>query len=425
MKRNNSCILALTALLPALLTPASANSAPTHWEGSPGSEVLAVEEDCPIAVAHEDLSFQVIGPSSYSLAARVEAVYQMENPTPEAQSVQMAFSLEEAVRDFDLNTVTVTAGGEVLPFSLVWDGVAPEHQPTRFDPNRIGKLYSFTLAAPPENSENTLTLSVPEGLAWLDYDGINSYSGGEDGTITLSARRSAAHVRLYALEGDLNYTVSGDYGLLTSETPFSQYFQGYLEDCYGWCDASLTALKYQQLEQAWQNSPVAIAEWVEANDYSRIPLQLVYTVDFPPESAVEVAVSYQTESDGLREGTAGWQHTFEYLLSPARHWASFGTLDIHVDAGESGYPYVIASSLPLERQADGTYAAHSESLPEEDLFFTLYDAPELSLSDRVTAALGITTYTLAFLRLLAVPVGILLALLAVFFLRRRRQKKGR
>ena len=56
MKRTLSCALALLTLLPALLTPARANSAPTHWEGSPGSEVLAVEADCPIAVLHEDLS---------------------------------------------------------------------------------------------------------------------------------------------------------------------------------------------------------------------------------------------------------------------------------------------------------------------------------------------------------------------------------
>ena len=83
MKRTLSCALALLTLLPALLTPARANSAPTHWEGSPGSEVLAVEADCPIAVLHEDLSFQVAESDDYSLHSQVKAVYQMENPTAE------------------------------------------------------------------------------------------------------------------------------------------------------------------------------------------------------------------------------------------------------------------------------------------------------------------------------------------------------
>ena len=147
---------------------------------------------------------------------------------------------------------------------------------------------------------------------------------------------------------------------------------------------------------SWRSSGPAprwpLMEWLENLDYSDVPLQFLYTANFPAGETVEVAVSYNTRSDGAREGTADWQHTFTYLLSPARHWASFGTLDVTVDAGESGYPYVIASSLPLEAQPDGSYSAHAEGLPEEDLSFTLYSAPQLSLSDRVTSTLGITTY---------------------------------
>ena len=96
-----------------------------------------------------------------------------------------------------------------------------------------------------------------------------------------------------------------------------------------------------------------------------------------------------------------------------------------MDAGESGYPYVIASSLPLEAQPDGSYSAHAEGLPEEDLSFTLYSAPQLSLSDRVTSTLGITTYTLALWRLLAIPAGLGLVLLLGILLWRRNRKKGR
>ena len=77
MKRLLSCAL----LVPALLLPAQANSAPTRWEGSPGSEVLSVEENCPISVTHEDLAFQIDQGDSYSLEAQVTARYQMENPT--------------------------------------------------------------------------------------------------------------------------------------------------------------------------------------------------------------------------------------------------------------------------------------------------------------------------------------------------------
>ena len=426
MKRAVSCLLTLSALLPALLQPAGANSAPTRWDGSPGSEVLAVEENCPIAVTHEDLSFHVTKSVDYSLHAQVKAVYQMENPTAEAQPVQMAFSLEESVHDFDPASVSVTAAGEELPFRLVWDGVSPDYVPKTFDPSQTGTLYTFTLAEPPEDADNDLTLLSPSGFVWVTYDGIRSYSGEEDGTCTLGTSTGAT-VWVYALDGELDYTVSGEYNVKKEELPFAQHFRAYLEERYdgrytGQPDA-LTAYQYHQLEKEWANLPVVMAEWLENYDHSDVPLQFLYTVDFPAHETVEVAVAYNTRSDGVRDGTADWQHTFTYLLSPARHWASFGTLDLTVDAAESGYPYVIASSLPLESRTDGSYAAHSEGLPAEDLSFTLYSAPELSLSDRITSALGITTYTLAFFRLLAVPVLVIAAVVVLLVVRHRRNKR--
>lgn len=426
MKRPVSCLLTLFALLPALLQPAGANSAPTRWDGSPGSEVLAVEENCPISVTHEDLSFRVTESLDYSLDARVEAVYQMENPTTEARAVQMAFSLEEAIYDFDPAAVSVTADGTEVPFQLVWDGVSPDYVPETFDPDQTGALYTFTLAQPPEDADSELTLRSPAGLLLVTYDGIHSYSGEADGTCTLGTSTGAT-VWVYALGGEPEYTVSGDYTVEAVELPFAQHFRAYLEDHYegrytGQLD-SLTAYKYRQLEKEWANLPVVMAEWLENYDHSDLPLQFLYTVDFPAEESVEVAVAYDTRSDGVREGTADWQHTFTYLLSPAQHWASFGDLDLTVDAAESGYPYVISSSLPLEEQADGSYAAHSEGLPAEDLSFTLYSAPELSLSDRITSALGITTYTLALLPFLAVPVLVIAAVVAALVVRHRRKKR--
>ncbi len=425
MKRLLSCAL----LVPALLLPAQANSAPTRWEGSPGSEVLSVEENCPISVTHEDLAFQIDRGDSYSLEAQVTARYQMENPTEEARAVQMAFSLEESVWDFDPASVSITADGRALPFQLIWDGVSPGAQPQTFDPDQTGTLCTFILTPTQDGSDNTLTLPASGGRMWVTYDGIHSYSGEEDGSVTLGTSEKAT-VLVFGLNGAPDYTVSGNYTVTTEELPFRTVFQSYLEERYGTRFAghmdSIQALKYRQLEElweSWENNPILLAEWIENSDPSALPLQFLYTVDFPPESTVEVAVTYTTRSDGVRKGTADWQHTFTYLLSPARHWADFGTLDLTVDAGESGYPYVIHSSLPLEEQPDGSYTAHTQGLPEEDLSFTLYSAPQLSLSDRVTASLGITTYTLAFFRLLLVPLGLLLALIVFLVWRRRRRRK--
>ena len=92
MKRTVFCTL---ALLLALLTPAAANSAPTRLDGVGGS-ALEVDENCPVTVSAETLTFRIDGEGDYGqLSAQVTAVYQMENPTDEVLTVPMAFYLEE------------------------------------------------------------------------------------------------------------------------------------------------------------------------------------------------------------------------------------------------------------------------------------------------------------------------------------------
>ena len=88
----------------------------------------------------------------------------------------------------------------------------------------------------------------------------------------------------------------------------------------------------------------------DAEDTDRFAL--TYTVDFPAGAAREVAVSYPSRDLGRSDWSSHWRHTFTYLLSPARHWTDFGTLDVAVTTPESS-PYVIQSSLPLE-EAGGT-----------------------------------------------------------------------
>ena len=92
MKKLFSCAL---ALLLVLLTPASANSAPTRSDGDGGS-ALAVDEGCPVTVSAEQLTFDIGGEGGWNgLTAQVTAVYQMENPTDKVLTVPMAFYLEE------------------------------------------------------------------------------------------------------------------------------------------------------------------------------------------------------------------------------------------------------------------------------------------------------------------------------------------
>ena len=120
----NRLIACTLALLLVLLTPASANSAPTRLGGTGGS-ALTVDEGCPVTVTAEQLTFDVSGAGdSNGLTAQVEAVYQMENPTENPLSVQMSFYLEEhrghmdSLVDVDSAVSSITADGQSLPFTI-------------------------------------------------------------------------------------------------------------------------------------------------------------------------------------------------------------------------------------------------------------------------------------------------------------------
>ncbi|MFZ5827351.1 MAG: hypothetical protein ACOY94_23880 [Bacillota bacterium] len=59
---------------------------------------------------------------------------------------------------------------------------------------------------------------------------------------------------------------------------------------------------------------------------------------------------------------------YQYLLLPARGWASFGGLEIEVEAAPARRAY-FASSLPLT-WSDGAYRASLPGLPEQNLLFS-------------------------------------------------------
>ena len=144
----------------------------------------------------------------------------------------------------------------------------------------------------------------------------------------------------------------------------------------------------------------------------------MYTVEFPAGGSREVSVSYPSLSYSVRDGTTDWTHTFTYLLSPAQHWAHFGTLDVEISTPEKS-PYIIDSTLPLEEDGEGRYTAYFDGLPEGELEFTLYSKPSITLLDRAGAFFQNASYAMFFLG----PVILVVVILVVIGVLLRRQRK--
>ena len=207
-----------------------------------------------------------------------------------------------------------------------------------------------------------------------------------------------------------------------TENPLSVQMSFYLEEHRGHMDSLVDVdSAVSSITADGQSLPFTIQE-VETGDAAVDRFALTYTVEFPAWGTREVAVAYLSSSYGLREGTTYWTQEFTYLLSPARHWAEFGSLDITIRTPER-VPYIVRSSLPLREAEERCYTAHFDSLPDGELTFTLYPRLSITLADRLHAVLTSYQFTFAFF-LLILPLTLLaLPALLIFLLQRRSRRQ--
>ncbi|MEW8978190.1 MAG: hypothetical protein AB2385_07275 [Symbiobacterium sp.] len=102
-----------------------------------------------------------------------------------------------------------------------------------------------------------------------------------------------------------------------------------------------------------------------------------FTVDLPAGATGELTVRYEQPSAWDRTRYALRVHHYQYLVLPARGWASFGPLEVRVAAPE-GSRYYFAANLDFRRE-DGEYVAEYPGLPQANLSFAVMDRSGLFL----------------------------------------------
>ncbi|MCL5677524.1 MAG: hypothetical protein M1602_06675 [Firmicutes bacterium] len=106
--------------------------------------------------------------------------------------------------------------------------------------------------------------------------------------------------------------------------------------------------------------------------YARQPRLVfaAFTVDFAPGQERTLQVEYGTHPAFDTSRFVGNASRLDYLLLPARHWASFGSLDVEVLAPKDR---TLRASLSLRQTEPGRYTAAFDGLPEQNL--SVYLAP--------------------------------------------------
>lgn len=449
--------LALCAIIPGCI-PVYANSAPSYWKGHPYSDVLAVQEDSPIIVEREHLTFDFTNAQAGGYGSprgRVLAEYRMTNPTNDTLSVQMAFPFAANLSNFFADEITVKADGTATSYEIYIDPrrldasaddltgsyqyefgsigtiSSRELKLPGFDLDSGIKRYRFAASAAEEDHLNLeISYMAQPDRTLLICDGFNGYSYSEETGNRLHSRiRESTECEILVLGEDmeLSWEVVTDEGekagkdryeleVFTDFTDPKAYLLTALrENIYG--DAGtvisdvqlLNSCLHVVLEENRSAGCAMIDDVVSAVSSDRI-FTMVYQVEFPPGTSKNVSVGYLTEGTMDRRETVSPKYTYTYLLSPAKNWADFGSLTVEIITPEEA-PYIIESSLSLERNGENRYSARLEGLPDSELTFTLYEKETVTLIDKTERILSRAGYLFFFF----LPVLIIVLAVIVFF----------
>jgi hypothetical protein len=136
----------------------------------------------------------------------------------------------------------------------------------------------------------------------------------------------------------------------------------------------LSAAQAEEMNKAWTAMDTVIdpvtAQRYDFNSFGSAAMRYVqFALDLPAQGKGALEVSFQQAAGTDRTRHVNEIFHYQYLLLPARGWASFGPLEIAVKAPPAAQ-FFFASTLPLQRQGD-EYRATLPGLPEENLAFAV------------------------------------------------------
>lgn len=410
MTRIRDVLIFGLCILLALAPAVSANSGPTWWEGTTASGLTVTGELCPIVVDGEVLTFDIGElPLEYyhdesdfgDYSARVTAEYTLRNPTDADVTVALLFPFGVAPQYAPAGRTlprmyAVTADGQpvetVLRHSLSWgdDFVMVEDSARLHDGFMVHEFYAPDMPV-------TKYVYRPEGVQWEDRDIIrakvrldsdpertkyildpaNSYERKENFAQAGCALAAGETAQVYligeVLDGELSWTLSdgGDPIEGTMELVDAQRMT--LKDF-------LLASRPQHSEvseEDWYNASVQLLDRVE-RDYGYLDLGGImelmcwyqYELTIPAGQTLVNTVTAPVYPD-IHTGWNPPIHTYEYLLSPAKGWADFGSLDIRIN---TPYHMTQCNLEGFEQSGEG-YRMALNGLPDQELTFVLSSSP--------------------------------------------------
>lgn len=454
VKRTIKIILSI-ALISLIGVLAFANSGPVYWSWYPYSDIMVVDADSPIEVEGENLIFDFSKDdrSNHSYKCMVTAEYEMLNPTDEDLSVQMAFPFVEDINNISYDDIKIFAGNEKLSYEIFLGETAnylkdaAETQENNYDfkniistlsgdiyvaenftENEIGKLYTIEVTTDSDDwIEIVLGLKFDPKSTKVFTSGFRGLDRNKEITKINASVREFDILELFVLGDDIDFDIEGyrdgtlqkktdlyTYEISEKEEDLKSYllervrdypYQNYRDTIDNIRETQIYNIFSKALDTEFTNN-LGYCSFDELMAYGRVNriITLVYSVEFPKKSSKTISVGYQTFGTMDRRYTAEALYTYEYILNPAENWKDFKNLSIKIIPPDNS-PYIVDSNIDFQKE-NHVYTATMESLPDNDLTFTLYYKDKITFMDSIQAEFRRISYY--------IPIFIVLALLIVF-----------
>jgi hypothetical protein len=411
------------------------NSGPVTWFQYPGISMITIDEDTPITVLNEDLHFDFSEEeqNDFSLIGKVSAKYRMKNTGEESIDSRMVFPFIKNMWGIEKDEIEVLVDGSPIDYKIYYgdsvrsisadgefeasielqdilDSVTEErYSPKHFNYEEKGTLYRIHLETDREESFHVVADFTTEmGSSRILVKGNNSY--GYDGELNAFSvgtwlGEEKRVMEIFSLDENLEIKIRGTQNAGSDAVEVTDFryeieeieidIEHYLIDFVDSVIDEYSNVYYIALDQALESARFISEDHISSLLNASRYVLIAYEVPFEAQEEKTVEVRYSTLGSMDKRETVKPTYTYNYFLHPAKYWKDFRDLTIRITPSKD-YPYVLKSNLPLVREDDGTYIGTFETLPVEDLSFTLFEKEEITSTEKFRNAIDNNMYLLLF-----------------------------
>ncbi len=433
-----SLVMVLIVILSGILV--YGNSGPVTWFQYPGISMITIDEDTPISVLNEELHFDFSNGEhdDFSLIGEVSAKYRMKNTGEEDINSRMVFPFIKNMWGVEKDQIEVLIDGNPIDYKIHYGDTASsisaygkfdesielkdilksvtdeKYIPKNYGYDERGILYRIHLKSDREESMHVVAnFQTESGRSRIIAKGNNSYEYNETNEFSVGTwlGEEKRIMEIYSFDEDLTINISGYqsghpeadevndfwYEIEEIEIDIEHYLIDFIDadtdEFIGYNVPDDKNVFYKALDQALERERFISEDQIFSLLIASRYVLIAYEVPFEAFEEKTVEIRYPTLGSMDKRKTINPTYTYNYFLHPAKYWKDFQNLTIRITPSKD-YPYVLQSNLLLNKETDGTYVGTFDTLPEEDLSFTLYEKEEITSSEKIRNAIDNNKYLL-------------------------------